>query len=314
VIEIDSLNNKPDWFDEFALSLPIFGENGKSINRSLLLPIIVLRNLSHYEINDLPGSGNLIDKLMMDRIFFEVLAGMGVDNEDTDKKIFLSRAIIKDDIPDNINGAKFLDNVASHYESANFIGLHEFEGIRYCNKENFESYLDWQLTFAGIEALKEINMKSSKPRHTKSDAKRITNKLRSLYDYYSRIKVASYEARYDFDKTKKLLEDKSKSNETGIKTGVVKKRTTMNKIKSRLVDIKKSSDAKNKAKKTKRADKKKISVIKKKAKIEKKADKKKVSVTKKKAKITKKADKKKISIIKKKSDKLKKSDMKKKRK
>ena len=294
--EIDSLDTKPEWFDKFALSLPIFGENGKSINRSLLLPLIVLRNLSHYEINDLPGSGNLIDKLMMDRIFFEVLEGKGVDNEDTGKKIFLSRAIIKDDIQENKNAVKFLDNVASHYESANFIGLHEFEGIRYCNKENFESYLDWQLTFAGIEALKEINMKSSKPRHTKSDAKRITNKLRSLYDYYSRIKVASYEARYDFDNTKKLLEDKSKSNETGIKTGVVKKRITMNKIKSRLVDIKKNSDAKNKAKKTKKADKKKISVIKKKAKI------------------TKKADKKKISITKKKFDKLKKNDMKKKKK
>jgi hypothetical protein len=248
---------------------------------------------------------------MIDRIFFEVFAGKGAHHDDISKKIFLSRAIIKDDIPDNKNAAKFMDNVAKHYESADFIGLHEFEGVRYFNKENFESYLDWQLTFSGIEALKEINMKSPKSHHTKSDAKRITNKLRSLYDYYSRIKVASYEAGYEFDKTKKLLEDKPKSIETGIKSGAVKKRTTMNKIKSKIADIKKISDTKKKAKITKKANKKKISDTKKKVKITKKADKKKISDTKKKAKITKKADKEKISDAKKKAKILKKAETKK---
>ena len=74
---------------------------------------------------------------MMDRIFFEVLERNGTDHDDISKKIFLSRAIIKDDIQDNKNAVKFLDNVALHFESANFIGLHEFEGVRYFNKENF---------------------------------------------------------------------------------------------------------------------------------------------------------------------------------
>ena len=299
--EIDSLDNKPEWFDKSVLSITIFGENGKSMNRSLLLPIIVLRNLSHYEINDLPGTGNLIDKLMMDRIFFEVFAGKGADHEDIGKKIFISRAIIKDDIPDNKNADKFLDNIASHYESADFIGLHEFEGKRYFNKENFESYLDWQLTFSGIEALKELNMKSSKSKNTKSDAKRITNKLRSFYDYYSSLKVASYEAGYEFDKTKKLLNEEPKSIEIGINKKAVKKRTALNKIKSKIDDIKKKSETKKKVKITRKADKKKISETRKKAKITKKADKKNISDTKKIAKITRKADKKKISEIKKKA-------------
>jgi hypothetical protein len=297
--EIDSLDNKPEWFDKSVLSITIFGENGKSMNRSLLLPIIVLRNLSHYEINDLPGTGNLIDKLMMDRIFFEVFAGKGADHEDIGKKIFISRAIIKDDIPDNKNADKFLDNIASHYESADFIGLHEFEGKRYFNKENFESYLDWQLTFSGIEALKELNMKSSKSKNTKSDAKRITNKLRSFYDYYSSLKVASYEAGYEFDKTKKLLNEEPKSIEIGINKKAVKKRTALNKIKSKIDDIKKKSETKKKVKITRKADKKKISETRKKAKITKKADKKNISDTKKIAKITRKANKKKISETKK---------------
>jgi hypothetical protein len=294
--EIDSLDNKPDWFNKSVLSITVFGENGKSLNRSLLLPIIVLRNLSHQEINDLPGSGNLIDKLMMDRIFFEVFAGKGTDHDDIGNKIFLSRAIINYDIPDNNNAVKFLDNAASHYESANFIGLHEFKGVRYFNKENFELYLDWQLTFSGIEALKELNMRNSKSKKTKSDTKKITNKLRSLYDYYSSLKVASYEAGYEFDKTKKLLNEEPKSIETGINKKAVKKQTAMSKIKSKISDIKKKSDTKKKTKITKKADKKKI------------------SETKKKAKIKKKVEAKKISDIIKKSNKIKKSDMKKKKK
>jgi hypothetical protein len=300
--EIDLLDNKPEWFDKSVLSITIFGENGKGINRSILLPIIVFRNLSHYEINDLPGSGNLINKLMMDRIFFEVLENKGTGQDDISKKIFLSKAIIKEDIPDNKNTVKFLENVASHYESADFIGLHEFEGVKYFNKENFESYLDWQLTFSGIDAFKEINMKSSKSHTTKSGAKGITNKIKTLYDFYSRIKVASYEAGYKLEETKKLLEDKPKSIDTGIKTGAVKKQTAMNKIKSRIADIKKKTDIKKKAKIKKKVETKKISDTKKKAKIIKKADTKKISVTKKEAKIKKKADIKKISVTKKKTD------------
>jgi glycosidase len=281
--EIDSLDNKPDWFDKFALTITIFGENGKSINRSILLPIILLRNLSHYEMNDLPGTGNLIDRLMMDRIFFEVFAGKVTDHEDIGKKIFLSKAIIKDDIQDNKNAVKFLDNVAMHFESADFIGLHEFEGVRYFNKENFESYIDWQLTFSGIEAIKEMNMIHSKSHHTKPDAKGITNKLRSLYDYYSQLKVASYESGYKFDEMKKLLSEESESLQTGISKRAIKKLPVVSKIKIKLVDIKKKSDTKRKIKRTKKAATKKISDIKKEAKITKKAEAKKTSDKKKKS-------------------------------
>ena len=298
--ETDSLDDKPGWFDKFALSIPIFGENGKSINRSLLLPIILLRNLSHHEINDLPGSGNLIDKLMMDRIFSEVLASKGLPHEDISKKIFLSRAIIKDDIQDSNNAVKFLDNVIMHFESADFIGLHEYEGVRYFNKENFETYLDWNLTFSGIEAIKEIIMKSPKSHNSKSGTKGITNKLRSLYDYYSQIKVASYEAGYKFDGTKKLLHKELKSIETGIKIGSVKKQTAMNKIKHRMADIKKKSAAKKKVKIIKKAEAKKVSDTKKKVKITKKIEAKNISATKKKATKKKKTDIKKKADTKKK--------------
>ena len=303
--EIDMLDNKPDWFNRLAIQLTIFGENGKNINRNLLLPIILLRNLSHYEINDLPGTGNLIDKLMMDRIFYEMLDRMGLDHSDISQILFLLRAIIKDDIPDNINAGKFLENIEVHFESADFIGLHEYEGVRYFNKENFESYIDWQLTFSGIEVVKELNMKNLKSHKTKSDANKITNKLRSLYDYYSRIKIASYEAGYKLEESKKLLEDKPNSIEAGIKTGTLKKRTALNKIKNKIVDIKKKSVTKKKVKIAKKTESNNISDTKKKAKLTKKVESKKISDTRKKDKIAKKADAKKISDIKRKTRKKK---------
>jgi glycosidase len=294
--EIDSLRIKPDWFDKLLLSTTVFGDNGKSINRILLLPIILLRNLSHYDINDLPGAGNLIDRLMMDRIFFEVLERKNVDHVDISRNIFLSKSLIKDDIRDNNSAAKFLDNVAMHYESSSFIGLHDYDGVRYFNKENFDDYIDWQLTFSGIDALKEINMKRLKSHKKGSDAKSITNKLRSLYDFYSELKVASYEAGYKFDNTKELLTEKPKSLETGKRKRAVRKHPVLNKIKTRIADIKKKS------------------VTKKKAKVTKKAEAKKISDTKQKSKISQKAELKKTSVIKKAADKIKKAGIKKKKK
>jgi hypothetical protein len=312
--KIDSLVNKPDWFDEFILSATVFGDNGKSINRSILLPIILLRNLSHYDINDLPGAGNLIDRLMMDRIFFEVLERKGVDKIEISRDILLSKSLIKDNNLDNNSAVRFLDDLALHFESSSFIDLHEYDGVRYFNKENFDYYIDWQLTFSGIEALKEINMKRSKSHNKRSDAKSITNKLRSLYDFYSELKVASYEAGYKFDNTKELLAEKSKSLETGKNKRAVRKLPVINKIKSRIDDIKKKSVTKKKAKITKKAEVKKIADTKKKAKITKKVEAKKISATKKKAKISKKADLKKASVIKKTADKIKKAAIKKKKK
>lgn len=246
--EIDTLDKKPDWFDKSVSSITIFGANGKNINRSILLPIIVFRNLSHDEINDLPGTGNLLNRLMMDRIFYEVLETKGAGHDVISNKIALARALIKDDIPDIKNASKFLENVESHYESADYIGLHEFEGVRFFNKESFESYIDWQFTFSGIEIVKEINMKSSKSHNTGSDAKGITNKIKTLYDFYSRIKTASYESGYKFDKTKKLLEEKPKSNEKVIKSDTIKKKSPIKKLKSKLADIKKKkTEAKKKS-------------------------------------------------------------------
>ena len=282
--EIDSLDNKPDWFDKSIPSFPIFGDNGNSINRILLLPVIIFRNLSQHDISDLPGTGNLLNRLMMDKIFYDVLETKGTSKSDIGKKIFLARAIININTHDNNDAAVFMENIDIQYESANYIGLHDFEGKRYFNKENFNTYVDWQLTFSGIEAIKEINMKRVKSHNSKSNAKGITNKIKTLYDFYSRIKTASYESGYKFDDTKKLLEEIAKPVEPGKKKTTVKKKSPITKLKSRIADIKKKSAVKKIAKTEKKADTKEKTAIKKKAKTEKKADKKKKADTKKKIK------------------------------
>jgi glycosidase len=264
--EIDVLENKPAWFDKSVSSVTIFGENGKSINRIMLLPVIVFRNLSQHNMYDLPGTGNLLNRLMMDKIFFDVLEAKGVSQSDIGKKIFLARAIINVNDHDNKDAAKFMENIDSQYESADYIGLHDFEGKRYFNKENFESYIDWQLTFSGIAAIKEINMKRTKSHNTKSGAKGITNKIKTLYDFYSRVKTASYESGYKFEDTKKLLEEINKP--AAIKVKKVKKKSPITKLKSKIADIKVKSAVKKIAKTEKKADKKKKADTKKKVKAD----------------------------------------------
>jgi hypothetical protein len=268
--EIDVMDDKPVWFNKALTSITIFGENGRSINRSFLLPLIVFRAISHYDFNDFPGLGNLSDKIMLYNIFGEVFGAKGLSPDDIGQRTLLLNALLTNHTPRFKDPSGILDNIASHIESADFIGLHLYEGVRYFNKENFDSYLDWQLTLSGIEVIKEINMKSTKSRTTKPNAKGITNKIQSLYELYGRIKTASYDAGYKLDEAKKLLKDESESIKSVLKPKAVKKKTAISKIKSKIADIKKKSVTKKKVKAAKKSDKKKISEEKKKSKIIKK--------------------------------------------
>jgi glycosidase len=249
--EIDSQSNKPDWIDKALPSITIWGDNGKAINRSILLPILLFRSLSHAEINDIPGSGNLLNRLMMDKIFFEVMGNKGVNESEISHKISLSGAVLTDDVSDNKDTVGFLNNVAMQNESSDFIGLHEHEGIKYFNKENFESYIDWQFTLSSVESAKDIKTGIKSHDITLSDEKKITKKIKYLYEFYSKIKNASIESGYKFDKLKELLEDKPGLHKAAIdknttKKNDIKKKTTKKQVINKISDKKKKTKSKKK--------------------------------------------------------------------
>ena len=185
----DNRKKNPAWFNDAKSSVTIFGKNGKSVNRHLLLPLIVLRNISKHNIDDLPGTGSLFNRLMMDRILQEVLENKGVRYPELSSLLFLSRALLEIIKTDYKAPFSLLEEIASHKETAEFIGIHEYKGIRYFNKENFYSFVDWQLTFAGIEINSE-------------------DKFKSLYDFYSKLKTASEKAEFKFDELLSSLEGK----------------------------------------------------------------------------------------------------------
>lgn len=253
--EIDMRKNVPAWFIETKSTVTILGNNGSSVNRYLLLPLIILRNIAHYKTEDLPGSGSLFNRLMMDRILQEVMENKGVQNPDLGNIIFLSKALAESHNTGYLTPFNMLNNIVSHQNTVEYIGLHEFQGIRYFNKENFNLYLDWQFTFAGIASIKteSENVPVSK---VKSIQISFAEQIKSLFEFYSSIKTASEKAEYKFDVLLKSFEEKpvvhaaSKKNDLK-KISVVEKE----KVKKKA-DVKKATTAKSKSK-TKPAAKKK---------------------------------------------------------
>ncbi len=201
--EIDIPMKIPAWFDDAKSSITIYGENGKKINRNLLLPLIILKNIAHRGIDDIPGIGSLFNRLMMDRILQEILENRGIQYSEINNKLLLSRAIVNLNKTDYKTPNELLKDIIVNRELVEFIGLHDYRGIRYFNKENFNLLLDWQFTFAAMAPPKpELALSKVKKATTITDA----DKFKSLYEFYNSIKTASQKAEYKFDVLLKSFE------------------------------------------------------------------------------------------------------------
>jgi len=197
--KLDTKKKNTGWFNNAKSSVTIFGENGKSINRDLLLPLIILRNIAQDDIDDLPGFGSLFNRIMMNRIIQEVLENKGMQNPELGSKIFLLKALSVIKRTDYDSPVALLKDIASQTETSELIGLHDFKGVRYFNKENFNIIMDWYLTFAAIASEKSKSVSVTASKVIKAKEKSFTDKFKSLYGFYSKIKASSESAEYKFD-------------------------------------------------------------------------------------------------------------------
>jgi glycosidase len=218
----DNQKKTPIWFTDAKSSVTILGENGKSVNRNLLLLLIILRNISQHNIDDLPGYGNLFNRLMMDRILQEVLENKGIQHTELSSILFLSRALLKVIKIDYKSPSSMFEEIADQHETAEYIGLHDYQGTRYFNKENFDLFMDWQLTFAAINSAKQEQVKVSVSKVKYSKENNITDKFKTLSEYYSRLKTAAEKAKYKFDDLILSVEEKPS------KQGTVKSKPLVN--------------------------------------------------------------------------------------
>jgi hypothetical protein len=152
----------------------------------------------------------------MDRIIQEVLEYRGIQFPEPSSKLLLSMALLNINKTDYKTPFTLLEDIASQQETASYIGLHDFEGTRYFNKENFDTYMDWQFTFGAIESAKTMPVKASISKMKEIKENSIEDKIKSAYDFYNMIKEASEKVNYKFDDLIKLLKEKVPSHGNGI--------------------------------------------------------------------------------------------------
>ena len=240
------------WLENAKASLTIFANNGFSINRELLLPLIILRNISVHNVDDVPGSGSLFKRLMMERILQEMLENKGIQFPELSSKLTLSRALANTFITDYKTPHSLIEDIAGHQETAEYIGLHEYQGIKYFNKENFNSFIDWQFTFASISTCKTELVKTLGVKSRTTKEKNIQEKLKPYYEYYSTIKNIAEKSEYKFDDLFKLLQkETTATKKAGIIKVVKEKKTGVKKAENKKAAVKKKEKPKEKTVKKK---------------------------------------------------------------
>jgi len=238
--ETNKSKKKAEWLNDAISLITIMGENGKRVNRTMLLPLIILRNTAlHNNIDDLPGTGSFFKRIMMDRILQEVLENKGVQKAEMSNKLLLAEALLKINKEGYKTPAALLKDAASNKETVDYIGLHEYQGTRYFNKENFDSYIDWQFTFSAITAVNPAHDIVSNSRVKKPAKKNIEDKLKSLYEFYTKIKTKSTEAEYKFDELILSFEEK-RPKTVPAKKAVIKKspKVVKEEIKKKTTSVK----------------------------------------------------------------------------
>lgn len=213
-----------------------FPEQDAQLRSLVLLYTFFLKNLGHYEINDLPGKGNLYERMMVDKILLETFERTGKVISDTGDYVRLVKALSENRFSETETALKngtseYLKYVSDSIESVHYINLHEYAGIRYFNKEKFESYTEWHKLLSAVEIIKKdmmlkkeaVNVTKPVSKSTgkaggkvvgksagetpgkKSKSPASMSSVTTVINYFDSIKSASEKSEYKFDEMKKLL-------------------------------------------------------------------------------------------------------------
>lgn len=179
-------------------------ENDLMIKGLVFLYTLLLKNFSGYEITDLPGRGDLNERLMVDKILYEGLERTGKALQDTGDLVRLIKALADNKFFDKYSqikdgGFEYLRTITNSKEAVNYINLHQFEGTKYFNREKFLNYTDWQKILTSAEILRNIKIKKTA---SKKDP------LKEVTLYFENIKTAAEKSEYKFDNLKEILTSK----------------------------------------------------------------------------------------------------------
>lgn len=272
-VPLDAVQIKTDLQNDFYIirNLYQFIESGKKKKRvsSWLIDFdsaLIFRNdsphlenlLSLFLVKRLLNSNkDNFDTLLFWKALKEVFESVGINKEEIDANIILIKGLAFNDIPglwqtDNLekenDEKQFLDVITKNDEINSYIGLNEYEGVKYYNKERFENLINWILSLHTLNLSQEyFRYKEKSSTYNKSVKPKAKNKItktvflkeaEKLYDFYDRIKKSSVDAEYQLEKLISLFNKKK-----NIKTEVATKDIS-GKRKTKKVSKKKSQTKK----------------------------------------------------------------------
>jgi hypothetical protein len=234
---------KTAWLENAKTNLICQGDNRKTENyKNIITASLILKNLRSGTDNN--NGSSFYDRFLLDRIIPVKLKEMQPDNFETYKdfpliKVLSDRNIIdelekqikfSDDISEKAisNEARsFVIKILEENSFRNFIGVNEYYGIIYFNKERFEEAVDCLFTVYNLMSplkSKSLSDKESTAQKNNISEKLILDELKNSNGFFSELKLIAAQNGYrleEFKKTFKLIPGKkseTKKKKTTLKT------------------------------------------------------------------------------------------------
>ena len=215
----------PKWYKQASENFPF--KRKDNIENDTLIQLIILHNIFHRSTLH-----NLFDHVDTYRVLSNSLRNFGLSEEKLYITIFFIKTLTgndkyhlwnKTDLSESGNEEKviYISDLFYGENISGYLNIHEYKGIKYFNKENFEKLLDWLFLISSAAC---FNQK-------KETEKASLDKIRVLYNLFSNFKIKAEESGYEILKLKELLlnsNGKAKKIKAPLKRKSIKKKIKKN--------------------------------------------------------------------------------------
>ncbi|HSD62141.1 MAG TPA: alpha-amylase family glycosyl hydrolase [Ignavibacteriaceae bacterium] len=232
VVKKSKEKRKSTWFENAKNKLIYLGNDGKNENnKNIIISSLIMKNLQSKSVDE--NGSYFFDRFLLDRIIPVRLKEMSPDRFDAYKDYRLIKVLsnrnISDGLEKRINfnvtdgkpnknpysneASSFMLNILDEFQLRNFIGVNDYNGIMYFNKERFEEAVDCFFTLYNLTSFLKIKPSSGRNSEnvSKNNEKFILDELQNSNIFFSELKIIAAEKGYkleDFRKEFQLLHEK----------------------------------------------------------------------------------------------------------
>ncbi len=224
---------KVSWFEESKNNIAYFRENRSSENyKNIITAYLILKNLQ--SISRSENGESFFNKLLLDKVIPLKLKEFSPGDSDPYKDYFLIKVLSDKNISENLEkqvkfikpgnakdkpgknlfsdeARSFILNVFAENEFREYIGINEYQGTTYFNKEMFEEAIDCIYTLYNVTS--SLKYKPAKSKTAKTTVQKKTNnsgsekfildELKNSNKFFSYMKAVAGEKGYKLEEVKK---------------------------------------------------------------------------------------------------------------